>query len=178
MNEFDEFELEDNYAEVEKEKKEAKAFEEYKHDMLEAYIGTPEKPEKVDWYEEAFRDLEYGKWKWSWWAFLSGYLFLLYRKQYLLSLMLLLLSIITAIIPGAGLVLVIMAGGFSVHFIRADFIEKGKLIEEKYSTSEERIDKMREIGGKNNWVIWLSAFLAVSFISLFGIVFFLHGQAV
>ena len=81
----------------------------YSNKMIAAFVG---KPEKTFWYQNAFSTFNVNgvdamKWRWSWWAFGGGFLFLLYRKQYIPSLALLVASFTVGMIPFVGLILAV-----------------------------------------------------------------------
>jgi lipid-A-disaccharide synthase-like uncharacterized protein len=75
----------------------------YEENMLGTFVGKPEKtPFYLDLYERATRS---GApklcWKWSWWAFFGGALFLIYRKAYLAALIVFGLSTIMSLVAQA-----------------------------------------------------------------------------
>jgi len=137
---------------------------EYDDAMIEAFVN---KPEKTLWYKMAFAKYNINgvnniKWNWSWWAFFGGWAFLLYRKQYLASAMLFILTMIASFIPFFGLFLAILVGGFGTYIIYQGYIKKRIEIEENISDMQERIDTMKQIGGYNQWVVWFyGAFIAI-----------------
>jgi cell division protein FtsX len=95
------------------------------------------------------------KWVWSWWAFFGGWAFLLYRKQYIPALTLFILSIVATVIPFGALIVAILAGGFSTYFIYKGYKHKKAEIETRISDTNTRIETMREVGGYNQWVVWV-----------------------
>jgi hypothetical protein len=139
--------------------------EEYEQAMIEAFIG---KPEKTTWYQLAFskfniNGLDSMKWVWSWWAFFGGWGFLLYRKQYIPAIVLFIVSSLASVIPLGGLIVSIFAGGFSPYFIYKGYKDKKQIIENKISDTDKRIETMRELGGYNQWVVWIYALFVTLF---------------
>ena len=131
--------------------------EEYYNKMIEAYIG---KEEETLWYQLAFskfnvNGIDNMKWNWSWWAFGLGFMFLLYRKQYIPALVLFFLSMSVGMIPFVNLLLMVLSGGYSTYFIYKGFKSKLLEIEANIEDEETRIATMREMGGYNQWVVWL-----------------------
>lgn len=141
----------------------------YSNKMVEAFI---DKEEKTLWYQLSFAKFNINgidaiKWNWSWWAFGGGFLYLLYRKQYLASLVLFFLSMTIGMIPFMGLGLAILAGGFSSYFVYKGYKSKLNSIEENIEDEQTRIDTMRQVAGYHQWVIWLYIFLVI--MALFGV---------
>ncbi|UCN00532.1 DUF2628 domain-containing protein [Sulfurimonas sp. SWIR-19] len=131
--------------------------DEYEKAMIEAFVN---KPEKTLWYQQAFskfniNGIDTMKWVWSWWAFFGGWAFLLYRKQYLPALVLFILSLLASAVPFGGLLVAILAGGFSTYFIYKGYKQKKAEIENAISDPQKRIETMREVGGYNQWVVWV-----------------------
>jgi len=135
----------------------------YNDKMIAAFIA---KPEKESWYRDSFSKFNINgvdtlKWNWSWWAFSGGFLYLLYRKQYIPSLLLFIVSVATGEIPLASLILMILAGGYSTYFVYKGY--KSKLLEIEASVNEEdkRIEAMQNVGGYNQWVVWVYIVIAI-----------------
>jgi len=142
----------------------------YEYRMLEAFI---DKPEKTQWYSDAFATYQYNgvdtmRWYWNWWAFGGGFLFLLYRKQYVPALGLFILSMVATIIPFGGLIVMILSGGYATYFVYQGYKEKKAEIEATIEDEEKRIETMRYVGGYHQWVIWV--YIAVMGIVLLGII--------
>ena len=143
---------------------------EYNDSMIEAFI---DKPEETLWYQMAFSrfnitGVDRLTWHWSWWAFGGGFLFLLYRKAYIPALILFFLSMTVGMIPFVGLLLMILSGGYSTYFVYK--LYKTKLLETENAIEDEqtRIDTMRELGGYNQWVVWVyAAFMGIIFLAIF-----------
>jgi len=141
---------------------------EYEKKMIEAFVN---KPEKTLWYQNAFSKFDINgidsmKWVWSWWAFGGGWAFLLYRKQYIPAIVLFILSVITGAIPFASILLMILSGGFSTYFVYKGYKNKKEEIESKIDDINKRIETMREVGGYNQWVVWVYALFS-AFILLY-----------
>lgn len=140
----------------------------YEDNMIEAFVNKPTEPETILWYQNAFKKFNVNgidtfAWHWSWWAFFGGFLFLLYRKAYLPALGLFLLQMVLAAIPIPfvsiiSLILWVLTGGYSTYFVYKSYSDIKKKIEAVASTEDERIHLMRQLGGYNNWVIWLYGF--------------------
>ena len=137
----------------------------YEDNMIEAFVNKPTEPQAILWYQDAFKKfntkgIDNIAWHWSWWGFFGGFLFLLYRKAYLAALVLFMMQIIFTFIPipFISLLLWILTGGFSTYFVYKTYSDiKGK-IEVVESDEEGRIHLMRQLGGYNNWVIWIYGF--------------------
>jgi hypothetical protein len=144
--------------------------EDYENKMIEAFIN---KDEKTLWYQDAFskfnvNGVDVMRWNWSWWAFGTGFLFLLYRKQYLPSLVLFILSVTIGTLPFITLILMILSGGYAPYFIYKGYKQKKEEIEAKIDDEELRIQTMREVGGYHQWVVWLYiAITVVTFVSAY-----------
>ena len=147
----------------------------YSNKMIEAFIA---KPEKTLWYQDAFAKFDLVDenkitWNWSWWAFGGGFLYLLYRKAYIPSLILFIVSIFIGFIPFGGILLAILAGGFAPYFVYKDYKTKKANIENFVDDEDKRIEAMAKIGGYHQWVVWvyiafvlLITFYIASFISI------------
>lgn len=143
---------------------------EYEARMLEAFVGKPERPDKGLWYANAFAKFEVDgvekiAWKWSWWAFFGGIWFLFYRKAYTAAGGLFLVSIISQFfIPFSGILIPIFMGGFGTYFVYKVYKAKKLEIEAASTDREERIAIMAEVGGYNQWAIWIGVALNALFV--------------
>lgn len=139
----------------------------YSNTMIEAFI---DKPSVTLWYKNAFNtfDVKSGnsdelQWQWSWWAFGTGFLFLLYRKQYLPSLVLFILSSLMSFIPiFGGILSMVLAGGYSTFFVYKGYKTKLLEVENLVVDESKRVQMMRQVGGYHEWVVW--AYIAVMLI--------------
>jgi hypothetical protein len=144
--------------------------QEYENAMIEAFI---DKPEKTIWYQLAFakfniNGIDSMKWVWSWWAFFGGWAYLLYRKQYIPALVLFIISIFAGAIPFGGLLLAVLAGGFSTYFVYKGYKHKKAEIEANIEDINKRVETMRAVGGYNAWVIWVYViFVGLMFFYIF-----------
>jgi len=153
----------------------------YEAKMVEAFVGKPQDPERGFWYANAFskynvNGIDSMKWNWSWWAFMGGIFFLLYRKAYGAAGGLFLVSLVSGLIPGAGLVIWILTGGFSSYFVYKTYKTKKLEIEAIQSDEKQRISMMAMLGGYNQWVIYAAVALnVVVMIAVFAIIAALAG---
>jgi len=155
----------------------------YENNMIEAFVNKPTEPETILWYQNAFKKfntngVESIAWHWSWWGFFGGFLFLLYRKAYLAALGLFMLQIFFSFIPipYISLVLWILTGGFSTYFVYKAYSDIKRKIEMVESDEEERIHLMRQLGGYNNWVIWIyGLFFLLTMLSIVAAVLLVPG---
>lgn len=151
--------------------------ENYEKEMIKAFVGKPNKPEKEIWYLDTFAKMDENTkaskgmtWKWSWFSFFFGPFFLLYRKTYLEAILYLVIIfiagalinfifIIAFINPQFSkiftLVFAVLIGGYGMHFIHKTYLKKKKKIEEDFKDSESRIEAMKKSGGYHNWAILL-----------------------
>ncbi|MDD3592643.1 MAG: DUF2628 domain-containing protein [Sulfurovum sp.] len=133
----------------------------YENKMVEAFI---DKPEKTVWYQNSFKKYQVNgidrvAWNWSWWAFFGGFFFLLYRKAYMAALGLFVISLLASWVPILPFIVSILTGGYATYFIFKNYSDKKKEVESSIQDTQTRIDTMRELGGYNNWAIWLAAIL-------------------
>jgi len=148
----------------------------YEAQMVEAFVGKPDAPDKGLWYANAFtkynvNGVDKMVWNWSWWAFFGGIWFLLYRKAYAAAGGLFLISLASAFIPFAGLIIWVLTGGFSTYFVYKVYKTKKLEIEANEESDDQRIHMMQLLGGYNQWVIILAVILnVVAFIGIFTMV--------
>ncbi len=147
--------------------------QEYNHKMIEAFVG---KPEKTLWYEMSFQKyningIDTMKWNWSWWGFFGGFLFLLYRKQYLAALVVFIASMTLGMIPFMGLIIAILVGGYGTFFIYKGYKKRLHEIQSNIKDETLQIQTMREVGGYHQWVVWVYAlFVGLIFLGIFSAV--------
>ncbi len=138
----------------------------YEAQMIEAFVGKPDAPDKGIWYANAFAKYNVNgvdkiAWNWSWWAFFGGIWFLLYRKAYAAAGGLLLLSIVSSFIPFAGLIIWILSGGYSPYFVYKVYKTKKLEIGAAQQSESQRINTMQMLGGYNQWVIIVAVVLNI-----------------
>jgi len=144
--------------------------QDYNHKMVEAFIA---KPEKTLWYEMSFSKFSVNgvdamKWNWSWWGFAGGFLFLLYRKQYLAAAVVFFASMTIGMVPFMGLIIAILVGGYGTFFIYKGYKKKLFEIENKIEDEALRVETMAEVGGYHQWVVWLYIiFVTLIFFGIF-----------
>ena len=136
----------------------------YDAQMVEAFVGKPDQPDKGLWYANAFSKYDVNgvdtlKWFWSWWAFGGGIWFLLYRKAYAAAGALFLISLVSTFIPFAGLIVWILTGGFSTYFVYKVYKTKKLEIEAAEGDENRRIQMMQELGGYNQWALIVAVVL-------------------
>ena len=140
--------------------------DEYSNKMIEAFI---DKPSETLWYQMSFskfstNGIDTMQWNWSWWAFGGGFLYLLYRKQYLASLVLFIASMFLGMIPFVSFGLMILSGGYASFFVYKGYKDKLTQIEANIDDEASRVETMRVVGGYHQWVIWVYAiFMALIF---------------
>ena len=137
---------------------------EYENQMIEAFVN---KPDKTFWYQNAFSQYQINgidnmAWKWSWWAFFSGPLYLLYRKVYLEALVLLVVETLASFIPFVGLIVAIATGGYAPYLVYKKYKSQKQEIERTITDTQKRLETMRVLGGYNTWVIWVYALIATT----------------
>jgi len=143
--------------------------QEYEDKMIESYI---DKPSETLWYQMSFKKFNINgvdrmQWNWSWWAFGGGFLYLLYRKQYLASFALFFGSFMLSIIPFMSIVIMILSGGYGSYFVYKGYRKKLFEIESVIDDEATRLETMREVGGTHEWVIWVYAiFMILIFMAL------------
>ncbi|MDF1874353.1 DUF2628 domain-containing protein [Sulfurimonas sp. SAG-AH-194-I05] len=142
----------------------------YNNEMIAAFI---DKEEKSLWYQLAFEKFNINgvdtmQWNWSWWAFGGGFLYLLFRKQYIASFVLFIISMTLGMIPFVGFGLAILSGGYASYFVYKGYKSKRAEVESHVQDTQMRIDTMRQVGGYHQWVVWVYA-LFVTF-AMFGFV--------
>ena len=93
---------------------------------------------------------------------------LLYRKQYIPALVLFIISLLAGVIPFGGLLVAVLAGGFSTYFIYKGYKHKKAEVEANIADTDKRIETMRQVGGYNQWVIWVYViFVGLMFFYIF-----------
>jgi len=147
--------------------------QEYHDKMIEAFI---DKPSETLWYQNSFKKFTINgvdklQWNWSWWAFGGGFLYLLYRKQYLPAIILFFASFMLSIIPFVSLILMVLSGGYASYFVYKGYKTKLQEIESAIDDEETRLTTMREIGGYNQWVVWVYSIFVLIIIAFFSTIF-------
>ena len=143
--------------------------QDYHDKMIEAFI---DKPSETLWYQMSFKKFNINgvdkmQWNWSWWAFGGGFLYLLYRKQYLASITLFFGSFMLSVIPFFSIIIMILSGGYGSYFVYKGYRKKLKEIETVIDDEETRLVTMREVGGYHQWVVWIyGIFMLLIFMAL------------
>lgn len=127
---------------------------------LALFLGTPE---KVETYAQACEKffaksggvgIVFGA-TWSWWGFFMGWLWALYRKQYILALVIFFLNLI----PIVGFATMIVCGICAKYLVCKSFVESLNMQNDAFLALN---------GGRNIWVIWLA--VIVCFIILLSVI--------
>jgi len=99
---------------------------------------------------------------WSWWAFLGGWAFFLYRKMYLMAFVFFILSLLTTVIPFGGLILALITGATAFYFYTVKFYDDLQTAGHRHRDIALVKEDLRKLGGYNSWVV----FIAIIFYSL------------
>ena len=86
---------------------------------------------------------------------------MIYRKAYAAAGGLFLISIVASFIPFSGIVISILAGGFSSYFVYRIYKTKKLEIEAANMDESQRIEMMKVVGGYNAWAAWVFPVLIV-----------------
>lgn len=141
-----------------------------KEEVLENYLGTPD---KFDWYKRAFDKYEINgvekfAWNWSWYSFFFGYVYLVYRKCYIEAILLWAAQIIVGCLFGiTGVVVMILCGGFLPYLVYKRYKKiaiKVDAIDEDY---RKKLETMRELGGSN--ILARNIMIGLFIISIIGV---------
>lgn len=127
-------------------------------DILEAYIGTPE---KFEWYKKVFSSydvngIEKFSFNWSWWAFLGGPAYLAYRKCYLMAVGLWLLQgllqVFLSYFFAVGIFFNIVLGFICPWLVYKKYRKTIAEIENAENDFTVQVEMARELGGVNTFV--------------------------
>ena len=123
-------------------------------DVLEAYIGTPD---KFEWYKKVFSSydvngIEKFSFNWSWWAFLSGPAYLAYRKCYLMAAGVWLVQILLSYFFTAGILFNVVFGFLCPWLIYKKYRKTIAEIENTENDFSIQVEMARELGGVNTLV--------------------------
>lgn len=146
--------------------------DDYEKQMLQAFIGNPN---KVAYYDKAFKKFESSGYQknWSWWGFFGTIFFLIHRKVYNYAIALMLLSFVSALfmqnMPSVQLGLnisIMMIGGMMSPFLIFNRYKKLKFeIESKETDSKKCIELMTKKGGVVS--LWKIILVLIVYILLF-----------
>ena len=130
---------------------------------IEAYIN---KEASTDFYQKGFAKysaagVDQFAWHWSWWAMFGGVFYLLYRKLYIEALVFFVLFAIIGMIPFAGLAAWIASGGILPYLVYKRYKKVKNQVETSFANEDEQLYALREVGGYNQWAIWLGVALHV-----------------
>ncbi|MEE9444094.1 MAG: DUF2628 domain-containing protein [Cocleimonas sp.] len=130
---------------------------------IEAYIN---KDTSTNFYQRGFAKysaagVDQFAWHWSWWAMFGGVFYLLYRKLYMEALVFFVLFAVIGMIPFAGLAAWIASGGILPYLVYKRYKKVKAQVETNFSNLNEQHNALREVGGYNQWAIWLGVALHV-----------------
>ncbi len=130
---------------------------------IEAYIN---KDKVTEFYQKGFAKysaagVDQFAWHWSWWAMFGGMFYLLYRKLYMEALIFFVLFAVIGMIPFAGLVAWIASGGVLPYLVYKRYKKVKAQVEMNFAEEDEQFNALREVGGFNQWAIWLGVALHV-----------------
>jgi len=141
-----------------------------KEEVLEAYLGTPD---KYDWYKHAFDKYEINgvekfAWNWSWYSFLFGYVYLVYRKCYIEAILLWVAQMIIAGLFGiTGIVIMILCGGLLPYLVYKRYKKIALEVENIDGNYIKKLETIKELGGVN--IIARNIMIGLFVISIFSI---------
>lgn len=123
-------------------------------DILEAYIGTPD---KFEWYKKVFSSydvngIEKFSFNWSWWGFLGGPAYLAYRKCYLMAVGVWLVQILLSYFFTAGILFNVVFGFLCPWLIYKKYRKTIAEIENTENDFSIQVEMARELGGVNTLV--------------------------
>ncbi|RRS31385.1 MAG: hypothetical protein P794_03745 [Epsilonproteobacteria bacterium (ex Lamellibrachia satsuma)] len=132
-------------------------------EAIRAYIN---KPESEAYYINAFKAYENNgiaqfRWYWSWWAFFGGVFFLLYRKLYVEAAVFFLIGIMSSRMPIASFIIWIASGGIFIYFVYKRYKKIKAQVDANISNPSEQLQALRELGGYNQWAVWVAVALNV-----------------
>ena len=140
--------------------------QEYKNKMLEAFVG---KTHKVSRFQKMFNKYEDKtlnlKLNWSWNSFLFGHWFLLYRKAYLPFIAFLLLGILIG--SRYFILMRIISAIANPYILYLQYKENTRKIEENITDEDQKIKRMQEIGGYNEWLFYTPLFIISFYLLIF-----------
>lgn len=139
-------------------------------ELLSAHLQTEK---KVDiYFPNVYANLVNGnptfKATWSWWGFIGGWAFFLYRRMYLMAGVFFILSLLSTAIPFGGIILAIISGVSAFYFYTVKFHDdllKAGFNQKDINSVKEDLGKL---GGYNTWVVILALFF-YAFMILFAI---------
>ena len=138
----------------------------FDNEILEAFIQN-----NVDYFKTQFEKIENGnKITWNWWGFFLPTIYLLYRRVYVLGLLIFLIGIFTIKIPFAGIVLGIVVGMFANYWIYQDY-KKSLIKAQKRTKDKEEIINIIEKEGGVSKIVGVIAIILIGY-QVLGLVVF------
>lgn len=142
-------------------------------DILEAYIGTPD---KFEWYKKVFESydvngIEKFSFNWSWWGFFFAPIYLVYRKCYLEALVVWIIQLFFVPTGVLGLAFTVALGVITPWLIYKRYRRTLDKVEFSDNDKATKIDTIRKLGGVDvvarNIAIFLQFFVIFIFICNF-----------
>jgi len=144
------------------------------NELLESHL---QKQEKVSVFEPRVKanmvnGIPVFKATWSWWAFFGTWAFFLYRKMYLIAgIFFILTAIVNTVIPILALVVPIIAGISGFFLYTKKFNDDLQIAGYGEKSLDEVKQQLQNLGGYNQWVIWVS--IVIYILMIFGFVIYL-----
>ncbi|WP_319370633.1 DUF2628 domain-containing protein [uncultured Ilyobacter sp.] len=138
----------------------------YEDRALLSYLG---KEKGFEWYKKSFakHDAKNGKFSWSWsfWAFIGGGWYFIYRKMFVEGVCLLALGVfLTFTYPAMMLSLKISMGGIAPYMLYVRYKTIKSDVESKYKKESGRLEALKERGGyfQNAIYMAVTAYLLIA----------------
>ncbi|WP_321328377.1 DUF2628 domain-containing protein [uncultured Ilyobacter sp.] len=130
----------------------------YEDKALLSYLG---KEKGFEWYKKSFakHDAKNGKfaWSWSFWAFVGGGWYFIYRKMFVEGICLLALGVFLAFThPAMMLSLKISMGGIGPYMFYVRYRGAKNEVESMYKKESGRLEALKERGGYFQQGIYLA----------------------
>lgn len=130
----------------------------YEDKALLSYLG---KEKGFEWYKKSFakHDAKKGKfaWSWSFWAFIGGGWYFIYRRMFVEGVCLLALGVFLATTyPAMMLSLKISMGGIAPYMLYVRYKNTKNDVESKYKKEKGRLEALGERGGYFQPAIYLA----------------------
>jgi len=132
-------------------------------ELLEAHL---QKADKVNIYAPRVKanmvnGVPVFKATWSWWAFLGGWAFFVYRKMYLVAVAFLVASIVGGVFPLLMVLVFIISGVSGFYFYTKKFSTDLAIAGYGEKPLNEVKESLKNLGGYNSWIIWVVVVLNI-----------------